>query len=93
MLAAGHFGVVDGIHKGEGTASMLTMLVGVVLVTVEIRFSRRSLVFEAQRVTRLSADGTAATVSETNAYGYFRLCAGRASLSGRSATGSYPDDT
>jgi Protein of unknown function (DUF2721) len=52
-------------------ASVLMMLVGVVLVTVEIRFSRRSLVFEAQRVTRLSAGVTAGTVSETNRYGSF----------------------
>jgi hypothetical protein len=56
---------------GVFLAAVLTMLVGVVLVTVEIRFSRRSLVFEAQRVRQLSAGVTAGGVGETNGHGSF----------------------
>ena len=56
---------------GVFVAAVLAMLVGVALVTVEIRTSRRSLVFEAQRVSRLSAGVTAGTVAETNGYGAF----------------------
>ena len=52
-------------------AGVLVMLVGVVLITVEIRFSRRSLVFEARRVARLSAGVTAGAVGETNGHGSF----------------------
>jgi hypothetical protein len=52
-------------------AAVLTMLVGVALVTVEIRTSRRSLVFEARRVSRLSAGVTAGPVAETTGYGAF----------------------
>jgi hypothetical protein len=52
-------------------AAVLTMLVGVALVTVEIRTSRRSLVFEARRVSRLSAGVTARPVAETKGYGAF----------------------
>ena len=41
------------------------MLVGVVLITVEIGASRRSLVFEADRVKRLPAAVTDALARET----------------------------
>jgi hypothetical protein len=44
---------------------VLSMLVGVVLITVEIGTSRRSLVFEADRVTRLPAPVTDALAAET----------------------------
>jgi hypothetical protein len=47
-------------------AGVLVMLVGVILITVEIRFSRRSLVFEAQRVTKLAAGTAAGGGTETN---------------------------
>ena len=56
---------------GVFVAAVLTMLVGVALVTVEIRTSRRSLVFEAQRVTKLSAGVLAGGVGETNGHGAF----------------------
>src|ERR671933_456290 len=56
---------------GVFLAAVLTMLAGVALVTVEIRSSRRSLVFEARRVAGLSADVTAGTVAETSGYGSF----------------------
>jgi Protein of unknown function (DUF2721) len=39
---------------GVFVAGVLTMFVGVLLVTLEIRTSRRSLAFEAQRVSRLT---------------------------------------
>jgi hypothetical protein len=45
--------------------SVLSMLVGVVLITLEIGTSRRSLVFEAVRVTRLPAPVTDARATET----------------------------
>ena len=45
--------------------SVLTMLVGVVLIIMEIGISRRSLTFEVDRVTRLPA----AAVTETWAEG------------------------
>jgi hypothetical protein len=52
-------------------AGVLVMLVGVVLITVEIRLSRRSLAFEAERVARLSANVTPGGVGETNGHGSF----------------------
>jgi Protein of unknown function (DUF2721) len=45
--------------------SVLSMLVGVVLITLEIGTSRRSLVFEADRVTRLPTRVTDAFPTET----------------------------
>ena len=53
---------------GVFLAAVLTMLVGVVLVTIEIRTSRRSLAFEAQRVTSLPSPVTADRAAETNGY-------------------------
>ena len=56
---------------GVFLAAVLMMLVGVALVTIEIRSSRRSLVFEARRVSRLSAGVTAGHAAETKGYGSF----------------------
>ena len=62
---------VGPVVFGVFLVAVLTMLVGVALVTVEIRSSRRSLVFEAERVRRLSAGVTAGAVGETNGHGSF----------------------
>jgi hypothetical protein len=56
---------------GVFLVAVLTMLVGVALVTVEIRMSRRSLAFEAQRVISVPTAVTAGRASETNGYGVF----------------------
>jgi len=46
-------------------AGVLAMLVGVLLVTLEIRTSRRSLTFEVQRVSHLAAAPTDSRAAET----------------------------
>ena len=45
--------------------SVLAVLVGVVLITMEIGTSRRSLAFEVERVTRLPAAVTETRSEET----------------------------
>jgi hypothetical protein len=56
---------VGSLVYGIFVLSVLFMLIGVVLITLEIGTSRRSLVFEADRVTRLPAPVTDALAAET----------------------------
>ena len=56
---------VGSLVYGIFVLSVLSMLVGVVLITIEIGTSRRSLVFEADRVKRLPASVTDAFGVET----------------------------
>ncbi len=54
---------VGPLVYGVFVLSVLTMLVGVALITMEIRTSRRSLAFEVDRVTRLLPGGVTETWS------------------------------
>jgi len=56
---------VGPLVYGTFVLSVLTMLAGVVLITLEIRLSRRSLVFEVDRVRRLPAGVTRPRARET----------------------------
>jgi hypothetical protein len=56
---------VGALVYGIFVLSVLAMLVGVALITVEIRTSQRSLAFEVHRVGRLPARVTEAWSTET----------------------------
>ena len=56
---------VGPLVYGVFLLSVLAVLVGVVLITMEIGTSRRSLAFEVERVTRLPAPVTEARSAET----------------------------
>ena len=52
-------------YTSVGVISVLAVLVGVVLITMEIGTSRRSLAFEVARVSRLPAPVTETRSDET----------------------------
>ena len=56
---------VGSLVYGVFVLSVLAMLIGVVLITMEISTSRRSLVFEADRVRRLPVNVTHTLPEET----------------------------
>jgi hypothetical protein len=54
---------------GIFVAGVLGMLLGVLLITIEIRTSRDALQYEVQRVVRLPADPNGRTVTDARWYG------------------------